>query len=63
MGLAVGLTLVGRLSDIFGRRWFFIIGTALGCLGAIIASTAKTVNVLIGGQVLIGLSASTGYLF
>ncbi|KAF2008021.1 MFS general substrate transporter [Amniculicola lignicola CBS 123094] len=63
LGLAVGLTLVGRLSDIFGRRWFFIIGTAMGGLGAIVASTAKNVEVLIGGQVLIGLSASTGYSY
>jgi hypothetical protein len=53
MGLAVGLTLAGRLTDTFGRRWFFIAGTALGCIGAIVASTAKTINVLIGGQVLI----------
>ncbi|KAF2468936.1 MFS general substrate transporter [Lindgomyces ingoldianus] len=63
MGLAVGLTLVGRLSDIFGRRYFFIFGTALGCVGAIVASTAHTVPTLIGGQVLIGLSASTGYSY
>lgn len=63
MGLAVGLTLVGRLTDTFGRRWFFITGTALGCIGAIIASTATSINVLIGGQVLVGLSASTGYSY
>ncbi|KAF2646390.1 MFS general substrate transporter [Massarina eburnea CBS 473.64] len=63
LGLAVGLTLVGRLSDIFGRRWFFIVGTAIGCIGAIVCSTANTIPVLIGGQVLIGLSASTGYSY
>ncbi|KAF2650884.1 MFS general substrate transporter [Lophiostoma macrostomum CBS 122681] len=63
MGLAVSLLLVGRLSDIFGRRWFFICGTALGVIGAVVASTAKNINVLIGGQVLIGLSASTGYSY
>lgn len=63
MGLAVGLTLVGRLTDTFGRRWFFIAGTALGCIGSIIASTAKSINVLIGGQVLVGLSAATGYSY
>ncbi|KAF2735795.1 siderophore iron transporter [Polyplosphaeria fusca] len=63
IGLAVGLTLVGRLSDIFGRRWFFIGGTALGCIGAIVAGTANSVPTLIGGQTLIGLSASTGYTY
>ncbi|OAG10688.1 MFS general substrate transporter [Paraphaeosphaeria sporulosa] len=63
MGLAVGLTLVGRITDTFGRRWFFIGGTALGCIGAIVSSTAKSINVLIGGQVLVGLSASTGYSY
>lgn len=61
--LAVGLLLVGRLSDIFGRRYFFIVGTFLGLLGAVIAATANTVPVLIGGQTLIGLSACTGYSY
>ena len=63
LGLAIGLTLVGRVTDIFGRRWFFIGGTALGCIGAIVCSTAKTLPVLIGGQTLIGLSACTGYSY
>jgi MFS family permease len=63
LGLAIGLTLVGRLSDIFGRRWFFISGVALGIVGSIIAATANNIPVLIGGQTLIGLSASTGYSY
>jgi len=57
--LAVGLLLVGRLSDLFGRRWFFVVGTFLGVLGGIIGATAKTIPVLIGGQTLIGLSVRT----
>jgi hypothetical protein len=61
--LAIGLLLVGRLSDLFGRRYFFVVGTALGVLGAIIGATAKTIPVLIGGQTLIGLSACTGYSY
>lgn len=61
--LAVGLLLVGRLSDIFGRRWFFIGGTFIGVIGGIIAATAHTLPVLIGGQTLIGLSACTGYSY
>ena len=63
LGLAIGLTLVGRLSDIFGRRWFFISGVLLGVVGSVIGATANTIPVLIGGQTLIGLSASTGYSY
>lgn len=58
--LAIGLALVGRLSDLFGRRYFFIGGNALGLLGCIICCTAKSVPVLIGGETLVGLAAATG---
>ncbi len=61
--LAVGLTLVGRLSDLFGRRWFFIGGTLLGMIGALVSATATTVPVIIGGETLVGLSACTGYSY
>lgn len=60
LGLSVGLALVGRLSDLFGRRYFFIGGNVLGLIGCIICCTAKTVPVLIGGETLIGLASSTG---
>jgi hypothetical protein len=41
--LAVGLLTVGSLSDIFGRRWFFIGGTALGVIGCIVRYSASIV--------------------
>lgn len=56
--LAVAQTLVGRLSDLFGRRWFFICGSILSLVGAIVCSLAKNVPSLIGGTVLIGVAAS-----
>ncbi|KAH0845932.1 siderophore iron transporter [Fonsecaea pedrosoi] len=61
--VAVGYTLVGRLSDIFGRRYFFIGGATLALIGSIVAATARTVNVLIGATVLIGLAAASQISF
>jgi MFS family permease len=43
--------IVGRLSDIFGRRYFMIGGAALGCIGAIICATAKSVPVLVSVEI------------
>jgi MFS family permease len=51
--------LVGRLSDLFGRRWFFILGSALALLGCIISAVATTIPMLIGGTVLIGFAAAS----
>lgn len=56
--IAVGSTLVGRLSDLFGRRWFIVLGSLLATVGCIVSSQAKTIPVLIGGNVLIGLAAA-----
>jgi hypothetical protein len=57
-GGCVFFLLVGRLSDIFGRRWFFIGGSVLSLIGTIIGSQAKNVNTLIGAEVFIGIAAS-----
>jgi MFS family permease len=46
-GFAIGFTLVGRLSDIFGRRWFFICSSILGLVGNIIGASAQSINMLI----------------
>ncbi|KAK3676869.1 hypothetical protein LTR78_003073 [Recurvomyces mirabilis] len=55
---AVFFALVGKLSDIFGRRWFFIIGSLIGVVGSIVGATAQNINTLIGSEVLIGISAA-----
>ncbi|KAF2708439.1 MFS general substrate transporter [Pleomassaria siparia CBS 279.74] len=55
---AVFFLLVGQLSDIFGRRWFFIIGSGIALIGSIIGATAKSVNTLIGAEVLIGIAVA-----
>jgi MFS family permease len=61
--VAVGLTLVGRLTDLFGRRYFFIGGSILGTVGSVVCARASSINVLIGGTTLIGLGAATQLSF
>ena len=56
--LTIGFTLVGRLSDLFGRRWFIVLGNLLAVIGCIISSQAKNIPTLVGGNVLIGLAGS-----
>jgi MFS family permease len=50
--LAIGQVLVGRVSDLFGRRWFFVGGSAMALLGCIISAVATSVPMLIGGIVI-----------
>ncbi|OQV04628.1 hypothetical protein CLAIMM_09483 [Cladophialophora immunda] len=55
--------LAGRLTDVFGRRWFFISGSAVALIGSIFASRVQTVNQLIGAMVLLGLSSGVQLSF
>ncbi|KAI1570818.1 trichothecene efflux pump [Pyrenophora tritici-repentis] len=57
-GFAIGFTLVGRLSDIFGRRWFFICSSLFGLIGNIIGSSAQSINMLIATNSINGLAAA-----
>jgi MFS family permease len=57
--IAVCLTIIGRVSDIFGRRWVFIGGAALAVIGSIVCATAQSINSLIGGTTIIGIGAAT----
>ena len=63
LGLSIGFLLVGRLSDIFGRRWFFIIGNSFALVGAIIGATANKVDNLIGANTLSGLAGAVQISF
>ncbi len=59
MTVSIGLLLVGRLSDLFGRRYFFVAGSTLGLIGCIVCAVAQSVPTLIGGTTLIGLGAAS----
>ncbi|RDW77754.1 hypothetical protein BP6252_05807 [Coleophoma cylindrospora] len=63
LGLSVGFLLVGRLSDIFGRRWFFILGNVFALIGAIVSGTANHVESIIGGNLLGGLAGAVQISF
>jgi len=57
--LAIGQVLVGRFTDLFGRRWFFILGSALALVGCVISALATSIPILIGGTVLVGFAAAS----
>ncbi|KAH0829685.1 hypothetical protein AYO21_11700 [Fonsecaea monophora] len=53
---AVACLLFGRLSDIFGRRWFTIGGNIVALVGGIVAATAQSIGAMIVSNVLLGFS-------
>lgn len=55
---SVSATLVGRLSDIFGRRWFFILGNTFAVIASILGCTAHSINQLIAAGAFTGLAAT-----
>lgn len=63
IGLSVSFLLVGRLSDIFGRRWFFIIGNLFAVVGSIISGTAHNVETIVAGNVLTGIAGAVQISF
>ena len=60
VGLALGQLLLGTLSDRFGRRRLLTGGIALLLVSGIVCSLAPTVEVLIAGRVLMGISGASG---
>ncbi|OAG39068.1 hypothetical protein AYO21_06788 [Fonsecaea monophora] len=61
--LATGYLLFGRLSDIFGRRWFVIYSNALVLVGSIVACTAQSISALIVSNVFIGLGGAAQFSY
>lgn len=58
---ACSAALAGYLSDTFGRRNVIIIGDFIVLLGTILGGTARTIELLLVAQTLIGMGA--GFLF
>jgi MFS family permease len=55
LGLAVAITVSGRMMDIWGRRWIMVTGNILGVVGCIVSGTAHSVGVVIAGLAITGI--------
>lgn len=51
--------LVGRLSDVLDRKYMASIPPIIAFVGAIVCAKATSMNMLIGGGILIGVTLST----
>jgi MFS family permease len=58
LGSAIGFLLVGRLSDIFGRKWMMVGTTILSIIGNIVGATAHSINTLIAANACNGVAAA-----
>ncbi|KAK8004769.1 hypothetical protein PG990_010806 [Apiospora arundinis] len=58
LGNGIGFLLVGRLSDIFGRRWMVLTCNSLSTVGCVVGATAPTVGALIAATLLNGFAAA-----
>ncbi|EUC29242.1 hypothetical protein COCCADRAFT_8533 [Bipolaris zeicola 26-R-13] len=60
LGGAMFVTVGGRLSDIFGRRYFFIAGAIILIIGSIVSATGRSIDQMIAGGALFG--CGSGFL-
>ncbi|TPX10672.1 uncharacterized protein E0L32_008406 [Thyridium curvatum] len=58
LGSCIGFLLVGRLSDLFGRKWMVQATTGLGLVGCIIGGCAQNIEMLIVANLFNGLAAA-----
>src|SRR2546423_886071 len=54
------IPIVGKLSDLFGRKWYLLGGTALFLLGSLLAGASQSMNQLIAFRAIQGLGAGIG---
>ncbi|KJR88486.1 siderophore iron transporter [Sporothrix schenckii 1099-18] len=63
LALSFTYTILGRLSDLFGRRWFFIGGNIVALVGIIISAVAQNFTTLIVGAAVYGLGETVQLSF
>jgi EmrB/QacA subfamily drug resistance transporter len=55
--MTISVPLYGKLSDLYGRRPFFVLGIGLFAIGSVLAGLAPTFELLIAGRAVQGLGA------
>src|SRR5256885_7418715 len=54
------IPIVGKLSDQFGRKWFFVVGVVIFLTGSALSGASQTMDQLIALRAIQGLGAGTG---
>lgn len=62
IAVSVTFPLSGGLSDIFGRRYFFLGGTVISLVGTVIAAAGQTTSTIICGMVFKGIGGGSQQL-
>ncbi len=62
ISVSIALPLSGGLSDIFGRKQFFLVGTVISLTGTAIALGAQNVPMVITGMIFKGIGAGSQQL-
>lgn len=57
LGAAILVSVGGRLSDIFGRRYFMLCGAFIAFVGTIVGATGKSIPQMIVSGVLFGVGS------
>lgn len=57
LGASILISVGGRLSDIFGRRYFMLCGSLLGIVGCLVGATGQSVNQMIASGVIFGVAS------
>ena len=57
LGASIMVSVGGRLSDIFGRRYFMLCGSLISFIGTIVGATGQSINQMIVSGVLFGIGS------
>ena len=57
LGASIIVSIGGRLSDIFGRRYFMLTGSTICVVGALLGANGKNINMMIASGALLGVGA------